>query len=414
MTDNTKRLLPPGWRWVKLGEVCEFNPKRSILDRQDDALTSFVPMSAIDEKNGEIISAEKRLFAEVKNGYTYFTEGDVLFAKITPCMQNGKHAIARELIDGIGFGSTEFHVIRPGPYISSEWVHLFVRQSLILDNAKAHFTGAVGQQRVPQNYLMNLDIPLPPLIEQNRIVLILNEQMSVIERARTAAQTQLNNAKALLDVYLRQAFPESGKKLPNGWRWIMLGEHADFRNGINFSNSQKGSGVLTVDVLNMYSYGLNVDTSKLYRVNTNNINDYILKDGDILFVRSSVKKEGVGWTSHFTSINEPVCYCGFIIRCRLKNKIIDPRFLTLCLRSPNYRTSIIEGSGTGTITNINQEMLFSLQIPIPSLTDQINIATNLIGQMDIINKLQMDLQTQLEEVNALPAALLRKAFNGEL
>ena len=105
--------LPEGWRWVRLGEVCKVNPRRPRLVRDDNAPTSFVPMTAVDEVTGTITDLRTRPFAEVKSGYRYFQEGDVLFAKITPCMENGKAAIAWGLIDGIGYGSTEFHVLRP-------------------------------------------------------------------------------------------------------------------------------------------------------------------------------------------------------------------------------------------------------------------------------------------------------------
>lgn len=110
---SAERQLPDGWRWVPLGEVCEINPRRRDLRRAEDALTTFVPMSAVEEAGRGISHPEQKPFREVKRGYTSFGEGDVLFAKITPCMQNGKHAIARNLIDGVGFGSTEFHVLRP-------------------------------------------------------------------------------------------------------------------------------------------------------------------------------------------------------------------------------------------------------------------------------------------------------------
>ncbi|BAQ64617.1 restriction endonuclease subunit S [Geminocystis sp. NIES-3709] len=109
--DNKK--LPDGWQWVKLVDVCEINPRRpSDIKREDKTPTTFVPMSAVDEKRGIIADAEVKPYIEVKRGYTYFEEGDVLFAKITPCMENGKNAIATNLIDGFGLGTTEFHVIR--------------------------------------------------------------------------------------------------------------------------------------------------------------------------------------------------------------------------------------------------------------------------------------------------------------
>ena len=167
--------LPSGWRWVKLGEVCEINPRRPLLDVSPSEETTFVPMSAVDGESGMISMSETRPFEKVKTGYTYFEENDVLFAKITPCMENGKAAVARGLLNGFGFGSTEFHVLRPSCLVLSEWIWLFVRREDFRKSAEAMFRGGVGQQRVPAEFLKETPIPLPPLEEQRRIVAQLEE-----------------------------------------------------------------------------------------------------------------------------------------------------------------------------------------------------------------------------------------------
>ncbi len=120
--------LPDGWEWARLGDVSEVNPRRaSLKGRSDEALTTFIPMAAVDELSGTVANAQARAFRDVRTGYTYFENGDVLFAKITPCMRNGKQAVATDLIDGFGFGTTEFHVFRPSGSITSAWLHRFVR-----------------------------------------------------------------------------------------------------------------------------------------------------------------------------------------------------------------------------------------------------------------------------------------------
>ena len=165
---DSKGKLPPGWEWAKLSEVAHINPRKSShIPFAPDTPTTFVPMESVDGETGTIASPETRPLIEVSKGYTYFEEGDVLFAKITPCMQNGKHAIARDLINGMAFGTTEFHVVRPGTRVTADWVHKFLRQPSVLAEATRHFRGAVGQQRVPKEFLVNLSIPLPPLPEQS-------------------------------------------------------------------------------------------------------------------------------------------------------------------------------------------------------------------------------------------------------
>lgn len=167
---------PQGWREVSILDVCQLNPPLTRDEwPSDDALVSFVPMSAVDENLGAIASLEERPFSEVKKGYTPFCSGDVLFAKVTPCMENGKAAIAEGLRSGIGFGSTEFHILRPNPeLLAPEYLFHFVRQSWFRQQAASAFVGTGGLQRVPPGFFKKVRLPLPPLPEQQRIVQLLN------------------------------------------------------------------------------------------------------------------------------------------------------------------------------------------------------------------------------------------------
>jgi len=182
---------------VQLSKICEINP--SIESGLDESLEcSFVPMELIDEVAGEIKSYEVRLIRDVKKGYTYFRNGDILFAKITPCMENGKCAIAMGLRNGIGFGSTEFHVIRPVDGILSEWIYYYLRQAVIRKQAEEWFRGTAGQQRVPAQFLEELTIPLPPLDEQRRIAAILQRADRLRRLRRLSRQ--------LSDTFLQSVF----------------------------------------------------------------------------------------------------------------------------------------------------------------------------------------------------------------
>lgn len=195
------------WERRRLGEACDINPRRpDNLSRSADTPTTFVPMAAVDERTGTIANPEVVPYSKVSRGYTYFEENDVLFAKITPCMQNGKHVIAKDLIDGIGFGTTEFHVLRPSSEILPEWVHFFIRQPYFLREAMAYFTGAVGQQRVPDSFLSNYIIPLPLKEEQKRITAGLKDKTACAEKLRTSIEKQLEAINALPQAILRMAF----------------------------------------------------------------------------------------------------------------------------------------------------------------------------------------------------------------
>jgi hypothetical protein len=128
--------------------------------------------------------------------------------------------------------------------------------------------------------------------------------------------------------------PEREPSLPSGCHSGKLADILEVKNGINFTAAQKGkNGIPTLDVFNMYTKGIRVDLGNLYRVDLKPKEDYILKNGDLLFVRSSVKRDGVGWTSLVRGQNDPVTFCGFIIRGRLREAGVSPEYLTYFLRS---------------------------------------------------------------------------------
>lgn len=149
---------------AKLGEVCLINPKSCTL--RDDTEVSFIPMTKVGE-HGEFDASEIKNYSEVKKGFTNFQNGDILFAKITPCMENGKGAIAHNMKNGIGFGSTEFHVLRPDTdKITSEWLYYLTTWETFRKEAERNMTGSAGQKRVPKTFLENYVVNLPDIDTQ--------------------------------------------------------------------------------------------------------------------------------------------------------------------------------------------------------------------------------------------------------
>ena len=151
-----------GWGITTIGNCCLLNPKRP-KGISNDLMVSFVPMPAVSE-DGLIDSSDIKPYADVKKGFTYFAEDDVLFAKITPCMENGKGAVAQGLSNGIGAGSTEFHVLRPIEGVSNPyWLYIITRFDSFRAEARKVMTGTGGQLRVPIGFLENYPISLPPI-----------------------------------------------------------------------------------------------------------------------------------------------------------------------------------------------------------------------------------------------------------
>ena len=189
-----------GWGLKKLGDCCELNPQRPS-DINKDVNYSFVAMSSVSE-NGRVDVSSERPYAEVYKGFTYFAENDVLFAKITPCMENGKGGIATGLMNGSGFGSTEFHVLRPIKGISnSVWLYTITMFRKFRSGATKVMIGTGGQRRVPVTYLRDYQISLPPIE--------LQEQFAAFVRQSDKAKSELERTLSELTATYKRIIAEN-------------------------------------------------------------------------------------------------------------------------------------------------------------------------------------------------------------
>jgi type I restriction enzyme S subunit len=204
--------LPEGWVWVRLGEVAEINPKFIGNNLPEDIEVTFLPMKCVEELTGHIDLSNTKKLSDVKEGYTPFIEGDVLFAKITPCMENGKVAIAHNLKNSIGFGSTEFHVIRPQAPLYNRFLFFFLLQEGLRKDAQRNMTGSAGQLRVPVSYMQQIPLPLPHLPEQRQIVSEIERRFSVSDEVEKVVDQSLKQAERLKQSILKKAF--EGKLVP--------------------------------------------------------------------------------------------------------------------------------------------------------------------------------------------------------
>ena len=170
--------LPMGWEWAQIAQLGVVSPRNKA---QDDHRASFVPMKLIAAEYGVGHQHEARPWADIRKGYTHFAEGDVGLAKITPCFENGKSTVFRNLIGGIGSGTTELHVVRP-LFVTADYIVLFLKSSHFIETGISKMTGTAGQKRVPTEYFTSSPFPLPPLAEQRRIVAKVDELMALCDR----------------------------------------------------------------------------------------------------------------------------------------------------------------------------------------------------------------------------------------
>ena len=380
--------FPKHWERARFGEVVTFTKKPRGLHYSEYDEVPFVPMDLVPI--AKLFSEKFTLKTndELSSG-TYFETGDILLAKITPSFENGKQCIIEELPTPFGIATTEVIPIREVVDVSDKfYLFYYLLMPDVRTLLAGRMQGTTGRQRLGKETLVNLEIPLPPLPEQRAIAHILQ----TIQEAKAARQHELTLERerkaALMDHLFSYGTKGEPRKqteigeIPESWEIVKLGDKAELKNGINFKKEQKGQGILTVDVFNMYSDGIYLNTDNLYRVDCQIKDRDLLKAKDILFVRSSLKQEGVAWASLFGKHEEPVTFCGFLIRARLTTLEISPEFLTNYFRTSFTRRFLISKSARLAITNISQAILSNCPIALPPFSEQQNI-TEILRAFDI-------------------------------
>jgi len=187
VTENWKPRIKmnPDWPMVKLGEVCRINPRKSEIKALPESTdVSFVPMEYIKEHQIDFYPKENRKFSDVYKGYTYFRNHDVVFAKVTPCFENGKSGIANNLTNGIGFGSSEFIILRANTDILPQWIYYFVSSNKFIEEGKNNMSGTGGLRRLTKHFVENYLIPHPPFDTQKQIVAEIEKEQKMVEECK--------------------------------------------------------------------------------------------------------------------------------------------------------------------------------------------------------------------------------------
>jgi type I restriction enzyme S subunit len=388
------------WPLRKLGDedVCLLNPKkREVAKVEDDTPVSFVPMARVDDVSGTMDVSEVKSIGEVRKGYTYFAEGDVVFAKITPCMENGKSAIARNLMNGIGFGTTEFHVLRSGPLATPEWLHLFVRNRGFREEAKKNMHGAAGQQRVPVDFLREAAIPLPPVDEQRRVVMRIEELASRAEEARQLAAER----EAELDALLQALY----SRMIDGVEWKPLQDVASLvRRAVKTKPDGRyeemgirsfGKGTFQKPVLT----GKQIGNKRIYTVH----------EGDLVFNNVFAWEKAIA-----------------VAKAEDHGRVGSHRFITYVPHEGQATSEFLchhflgergiediraaSPGSAGRNRTLGLKKLEKILVPVPEYDEQKRFAEIAKRRQ----RIQLETAGIEEELEAFHAALLAKAFRGEL
>lgn len=399
-----------GWPKARLSDVCSINPRpAATLDPSEQV--SFVAMADVDALSGSNLGEQRRSFSEVSTGYTPFQDGDLLVAKITPCFQNGK--IAQVNIEsGIGFGSTEFHVLRPNASeLDTRYLLHLLRQEKVRVAGVRTMTGSGGQRRVPTRFISELQIPLPPVEEQVRISRILDR----VDELRA----QRRKAIALLDELSHSMFSNMFLEAnARRWDWRRFGDVVDeFRYGTSIKSAANGQPTLRIP--NVLDGRINVEGLKSVPVKPADLERLRLQGGDVLFVRTNGNPDFVGRCAVFSTQEiqqlgfdpRSFIFASYLIRARVKTDELDPVFLCAFMQSGEGRRSLRAESKTSAGQyNINSRGIGEVRVPVPPLQLQHEFADGMaaLGQ---IREVQSASRSALD---ALFASLQFRAFRGEL
>jgi type I restriction enzyme M protein len=358
---------------VPIGDVCEINPKKSELSSLPaDTLLSFVPMQDLAENNISFQARDQRLLGEVlKGAYTYFRNGDVLLAKVTPCFENGKAGVARNLLNSLGFGSSEYYVLRPSEKILPELVYYFVSSPRFKEYATPSMTGTGGLQRVPRGKLEAFKIPLPPLAIQQEIVAEIEGYQKVIDGARQVVENYQPRIAVQPD-WPTMAIKELSERITKGsspnWQ------------GINYTTEE--DGILFITSENVGLGHLLLEKPKFVERRFNEIEPKsILRKGDVLtnIVGASIGRTAVFELDLVANVNQAVC----VIRPDFT--LADSTYLMSVLNSPEFIQKLLGNSVENARANVSMGVLGGLTIPLPDLETQRAIVAEIEAEQALVD-----------------------------
>lgn len=434
MRMSGKSELPEGWISAAIPEFCEINPskpKRGCIPA--DTPVSFIPMPAVDAESGIITKPEIRKFADVRDGFTFFQEGDIIFAKITPCMENGKAAIARNLINGLGFGSTEFITLKLNEVIP-EYLYYYIRQESFRKEAEANMTGSVGQKRVPKRFIEDTIIPLAPLAEQSRIVAALGALLGRIDPARK----RLDRAQLLLTKYKqailtaafngsltagwRKAHPDvdpmerlpnevDGFELPEKWTCTILKSICeDITDGDHQPPPQSVEGIPFLVISNIREGKLDFNNTRFVSHEYYESIPRIKKpsEGDVLY--SLVGSYGI---PVIVNTKREFCFQRHIGLIRPSN-LVSTEYLYYFLKSDlAFRQATKVATGTAQMT-VPLNGLRKFKIPLPPPSELHVIVRRIEILFTLADNIEKRVAAGKDQVDRLPQTILAKAFSGQL
>lgn len=345
-----------------LSEVAIINPVKSqIKDLPEDTEVSFVPMADLNENQISFEPKEIKRLKEVFNGYTYFQDDDVLMAKVTPCFENGKAGLAKNLKNAIGFGSSEFYVLRASEAILPRFLYYLVSGTLFKEYGVPKMTGTGGLRRVPKDVIANFQIPLPPLSIQEEIVAEIEGYQKVIDGAKAIVA----NYKPKIDIDPDWEMVELGEIFDKITTSVLPAELKESEvNYVGLDNISQGSGELIGEVV---SNPKEIKSTKT-----------VFTTKHILYgkLRPNLNKV------YFSEI-EGICSTDIFVLEAIDEA--EPKFYAYHFLSKQFNDDVMKGIKGAQLPRVGYDYFSKIIVPKPTLETQRQIVAQIEKEQALVN-----------------------------
>lgn len=444
--------LPAGWAEARIGDLADLNPKQAF---DDETVAGFVPMSHAPTNFRDKLRFDERPWGEIKKAYTNFKDGDVIFAKVTPCFENGKAAFVEGLPNGIGAGSSEFFVLRPScDEVSAKYLLALVKSHDFLREGAENMTGAVGLRRVPKQFVENYPVPVPPAAEQTRIAAKLDELLAQVDTLKA----RIDGIPALLKRFRqsvlaaavsgrlteewrtdnpgcdvaeqinailsdRLLFSKSKKapanhlkseeyEIPRAWRWVSLDSlSAKIVDGTHHTPTYVENGVPFISVKDIRDGVIDFASTKFISAEEHRelCKRCHPQKGDLLITKSGT----IGRTA---MIRNEVEFSLFVSVALIKpaSKLVNMKYIDMALMKWVGEIDVSSRIVGSAIKNLHLTDMKVLAIPFAPLEEQTEIVRRVEQLFAFADQLEVKVKDAKTRIDRLTQSILAKAFRGEL
>lgn len=386
----------------RLSEICEINPKKEML-LDTDSWVSFLPMESVST-DGKIDTSKTISISQVKN-YSVFKNNDIIFAKITPCMENGKGAIVSNLKNGYGAGSTEFIVLRPNEKVLSKWIYYFLSQKSFRMYCQQNMTGSAGQKRVPAKFLANCEICIPHIEEQQRLISKIEELFSELDNGVETLKKTKQQLAVYRQAVLKEAFclEEQTVKVSSictvvrGGSPRPAGDEKYYNGTIPF--------LKVADLTNSDDMYLSTHT---YTIKEAGLKKTRMVPPNTLLLSNSGATLGVPKICTFeTTFNDGIAA---FLNLEEGREYLPFHYYFWLSKLPEMR-AIDQGAAQ---PNLNTAIIGDVDIPHCNFETQRQVAEWIESRMSVCDNIEKTVDTALQQAEAMQQSILKKAFEGKL